>query len=161
MRQLLSYLVFVGVPFAGLLGVLRLGQKLDAPTAVHGAYAVQPMAASGLVCYRYLLTGGDSTIHLTQSGEQLAGTLGPNGDVNLLGTLSGADLSLKGVISPGGTPRHVACPVGDSVRVTARVSRWGQLKRLDAQLWTATTAQGPAVAFMAARPRRYERRRHF
>jgi hypothetical protein len=125
MRHLLSYLLFVGVPFAGLLGILRLGQNLDAPTAVHGAYAVQPMAPTGLFCYRYLLTAGDSTIQLTQSGKQLVGGLGPDGDVNLTGTLSGADLSLEGVITPGSTPRHIACQEGDTIRVTARVSRWG------------------------------------
>ena len=71
MRHLISYLLFVGIPLAGLLGVLRVGQRIPAPRAVHGAWAVQPMAASGRVCTRYLLSDADSTLTITQSGRQL------------------------------------------------------------------------------------------
>ena len=35
-RHLVAYLLFVGIPLAGLLGVLRLGQGIRAPQAVHG-----------------------------------------------------------------------------------------------------------------------------
>ena len=101
MRHLISYLLFVGIPFCGLVIVLRLGEDTRAPAAVHGAYAVLPMASPGRVCHRYLLLGGDSTVRITQSGRQLTATLGPANDVILQGTLSGQEISLEGEILPG------------------------------------------------------------
>jgi hypothetical protein len=158
-RHLFSYLVFVGIPFAGLLLVLRLGQGVDAPIAVHGAYAVQPMAAAGMVCHQYLLTGADSTFRLMQSGRELSGTLGPLANVSVRGSLNGTDLTLEGEILPGTTPRHLACPVGDTLRVTAEVQRRGPVKRLEGRLWTSGCAECGAVGFTAARPRAYAGRR--
>jgi hypothetical protein len=159
MRQVLSYLLFVGVPLAGLLGVLRVGQRIEAPQAVHGSWAVQPMAASGRVCTRYLLSEADSTLVISQSGRQLSGSLGPGAEVGLRGSLTGNELSLEGVIEPGATPRHVACTEGDTVRLTARFSATREVRVLEAQLWSSACADCAAVAFTAARPREYHGRR--
>jgi hypothetical protein len=159
MRHLLSYLVFVGIPLGGLLGVLRLGQRVVAPIAVHGSYAVLPMAPSGMACQAYLLGRGDSTVMLYQSGRQVTLKLGPSADVTLRGALIGTDLALEGVIEPGTTPRHVACPAGDTIRVTARVHRDGPLKRLQATLSAPGCVECSPVSFVAARPRQYQGRR--
>jgi hypothetical protein len=159
MRHLVSYLLFVGIPLAGLLGVLRVGQGVEAPRAVHGAWAVQPMAPSGRACTRYLLAGADSTLAITQSGRQLSGKLGPNGEATLQGTLTGAELALEGVIQPGGALRHAGCTAGDTLRLAARLGRDGSLKRLDARLWSSGCPECGAVGFTAARPRGYQGRR--
>ena len=159
MRHLISYLLFVGIPLAGLLGVLRVGQRIPAPRAVHGAWAVQPMAASGRVCTRYLLSDADSTLTITQSGRQLTGALGPGAEVGLKGSLTGDEISLEGVIEPGTTPRHVACTEGDTLRLTGRVSATREHRQLEARLWTSACADCGAVEFRAARPREYHGRR--
>lgn len=159
MRHLLSYLLFVGIPLAGLLGVLRAGQGTKAPRAVHGAWAVQPMAASGRVCTRYLLMDGDSTLTITQSGRHLSATLGPERDVTLEGRLTGAELILEGVIHAGDTPRWVGCTSGDSLRLEARMSTDGRLRRLEARLRSSSCAECGPVGFAAARPHRYQGRR--
>ena len=159
MRHLLSYLLFVGIPLAGLLGVLKAGQGMAAPRAVHGAWAVQPMAAAGRVCVRYLLSGGDSTLSITQSGRQLSGTLGPDREVSLQGRLTGDELVLEGVIQPGDTLRWVGCAPGDTLRLEARLSAVGQFRRLEARLWSSSCAECGAVGFAAVRPQRYEGRR--
>ena len=159
MRHLLSYLLFVGVPLAGLLGVLRYGQRLPAPAAVHGAYAVQPMAATGRACQSYLLGGKDSSLMVLQSGRQLTLRLGPASDVTLDGTLSGSELTLMGVIEPGSTPRFAACSVGDTLRLTAHLTRAAQVKRLDAILSSSACPECTPITFVAERPRRYEGRR--
>ena len=159
MKILISYLLFVGIPLGGLLAVLRAGQGIHAPMAVHGAYAVQPMAPIGMACQAYLLNGGDSTVAIVQSGRQVTLRLGPTGDVTLNGTLSGETFWARGVIEPDATPRHVACPVGDTLRLTGRVSRLGRLKRLDATLMSVSCADCASVEFSATRPRQYAGRR--
>jgi hypothetical protein len=159
MRHLLSYLLFVGVPLAGLLGVLRVGQGIAAQPAVHGAWAVQPMAATGRVCTRYLLSDADSTLNISQSGRQLTGTLGPRADVAMRGVLAGEGVTLEGVIQPGSTPRHVACTAGDTLRLTARIAGTRGTRQLEARLWSSACSGCGAVGFTAARPREYHGRR--
>ncbi|HEY9507830.1 MAG TPA: hypothetical protein VIQ27_17855 [Gemmatimonadales bacterium] len=159
MRHLLSYLLFVGIPLAGLLGVLRVGQGLEAPRAVHGSWAVQPMAASGRVCTRYLLSDADSTLVISQSGRELTGTLGPGAEVGLKGALRGDQIALEGVIQPGATPRHVACTAGDTLRLTAKVFATRDARQIQGRLWFPSCADCGAVGFTAARPREYHVRR--
>lgn len=159
MRHLLAYLVFVGIPVAGLFGVLRVGQRIEAPMAIHGAYAVLPMAPSGFACYAYLLGGDDSTVTVTQSGRQVTVTLGPKGEVTLSGKLYGSDLAAEGVIAAGTTPRYVACPVGDTIRMTVQARREKRVKRLDASLLVAGCPECAPIGFVAVRPRQYEGRR--
>src|SRR5688500_17015679 len=107
MRHLLAYLLFVGLPLAGLYGVLHVGQRIAAPMAIHGAYAVAPTAPSAFACYAYLLGGADSSVTVAQSGRQVVVTLGPRREVDLRGRLQGSHLTAAGVIPPGATPRHV------------------------------------------------------
>jgi hypothetical protein len=159
MKHVLAYLVFVGIPLAGLFGILRVGQGIEAPMAIHGSYAVLPMAPSGFACYAYLLGGDDSTVTVTQSGRQVTVTLGPQGEVTLSGKLFGADLTAEGVIAAGTTPRYVACPVGDTLRMTVQAYREARVKRLDAKLFAAGCPECEPFGFQAVRPRHYEGRR--
>src|SRR5512134_1962581 len=159
MRHLLAYLVFVGLPLGGLYAVLRVGQRIDPPRAIHGSYAVAPMAPVGFACYAYLLGSEDSTVRVAQSGRQVIVTLGPKSEVTLRGTLQGAALTAEGVIQPGTTPRYLACPAGDTIRMTLQARREELVKRLDATLVVAGCPECPPVGFVAVRSRRYEGRR--
>jgi hypothetical protein len=159
MRHVISYLLFVGVPLAGLLGVIRVGQGIEAPLAVHGAWAVQPMPAPVRVCTRYLLSGADSSLTISQSGRALTATLGPASEVALRGVLDGDELALEGVIQPGATPRHVACTVGDTLRLEARVSRAAPFRELEAGLWFSACSECGPTEFTVARPNAYHKRR--
>lgn len=158
-RHLLAYLVFVGIPLAGLLGVLRVGQGLEAPMAIHGSYAVVPMAPSGFACYAYLLGGPGPNLRVSQSGRQVTVTLGPTGNITLSGNLIGSNLTAEGVVPPRTTPRHVACPVGDTIRMTVRARREVDLKRLEATLLVAGCPDCAPIGFVAVRTRRSDERR--
>ena len=159
MRHLISYLLFVGIPLTGLLGVLQIGRGIRAPRAVHGSWAVVPVAAWGRVCTRYLLSEADSTLTISQSGRQLSAALGPRGEVALRGVLTGDRLSLEGVIQPGATPRNVDCTAGDTLWLSARVAAAGETRRLHARLWSSACAECSPVGFTAARPFHYHGRR--
>lgn len=66
MKSLLLYLGLVGLPLAGLLGILHLGSRLEAPPAVGGAWAVTAAPGAAL----------PDTLHLSQSGVHLSVTAG-------------------------------------------------------------------------------------
>lgn len=161
MRHLLAYLLVVGGPLLGLLGVLRLGQDIRAPMAVHGAYVIRVAEADSVTpssCLRYLFSGTDSTLQITQSGAQLVATLGPEKNVALRGALIGDSITLAGSIDAASLPDSAACAPGDSLRLLGLASRDLDLKRFDG---TATTgcATCVAVRVTAHRPRGYAGRR--
>jgi hypothetical protein len=148
-RHLLAYLLFVGLPFTGLLGVMRLGQSIRAPQAVHGEYAVTRLDSAD-PCQSFLLSG-DSSLTLAQSGRQVTGTLGRTGSVTLRGTVTGSELTLAGVLPPGATPSRAGCPVGDTVRITGLARRAPDHGRLDATLRFTRCADCPPAGFSATR----------
>lgn len=162
MRHVLAYLLVVGGPLLGLLGVLRVGQGIRAPMAVHGAYVLQVADSASLrpqPCLRYLLSGTDSTLHIAQSGAQLVGTLGPEKNVALRGALDGDSLRLTGAIDAASVPDSVACAAGDSLYLAAHASRNETVKRMDGTVATGACAACRAIGISAERPRGYAGRR--
>jgi hypothetical protein len=148
-RHLVAYLLFVGVPFTGLMGVLRLGQGLRAPQAVHGIYAVS-LGESAATCPAVLLSG-DSSLTLAQSGRQITATLGRAGAVTLRGTVSDSVLSLTGVVPRGAAPSSAGCPAGDTLRLTGLARRTQGPGRIDGTLRFTRCADCPPAAFGAVR----------
>ena len=148
MRHLLAYLLFVGIPLAGLLGVLRLGQGIRAPQAVHGHYAVTHLESAG-ACQAYLLSG-DSSLTMTQSGRQVTATLGRAGGVILRGSVDGSTLTLAGVV-PAALPRQAACPVGDTVRLVGQARRGPDHGHLDGTLTFLRCPDCATTGFQAVR----------
>jgi hypothetical protein len=152
MRHIVAYLLFVGGPLLGLLGVLRVGRGIDAPMAVHGTYAVVPHDSSLPGCYRYLLAANDSTLRLRQSGAQLTATLGPEQEVVLRGALTGEHVRLGGVIEAVAAD-SVSCREGDALRVTARVIRDARSTRLDGELEASGCTECGPMRITGTRPR--------
>ncbi|HET7425365.1 MAG TPA: hypothetical protein VFJ92_17505 [Gemmatimonadales bacterium] len=147
MRHLLAYLVFVGIPFAGLMGVLRLGQGIRAPQAVHGRYAVTHLESAG-TCQAYLLSG-DSSLTMTQSGTQVTASLGRAGAVTLRGHVEGSTLTLAGVVPV--LPPQAACPAGDTVRLVGQARRAPDHGHLDGTLAFLRCADCSTTEFHAKR----------
>lgn len=113
MKSFLTYAVLVGVPGAGLLGILNAGQSLRAPHAVGGEWRVEAGALAG------------TTLRVEQSGEHLslvvpgAAVRGERGEVrlparSLRGRIRGDTVTVRG---PGGfLPGSHACTAdGDGV----------------------------------------------
>ena len=73
-KHLVQYLALVGLPFLGLLGVLRIGRDMIAPMAVHGRYTVAVIGGTGGPCLGELLA--DSALVVSQSGERIEVRLG-------------------------------------------------------------------------------------
>jgi hypothetical protein len=144
-KHLIQYLALVGLPFVGLLGVLRMGRDMTAPMAVHGTYTVAAVGGTGGPCLRDLLA--DSTLAITQSGGRIEIRLGARA-VRLHGHLTGDRLAASGEL-----PATGACPAGEPVRLEGLATRVVRQIRLDAQLRAECTACG-SITVEASRPRR-------
>ncbi len=106
MKSLFTYIVLVGVPGAGLLGILHAGRGLKAPHAIGGEWRVEGGALAG------------AALRVQQSGEHVVLEVPRRaGHVRLRGRLRGDTLEARG---PGGflPGSHACTPVQDG---TARL----------------------------------------
>ncbi|HEX8670613.1 MAG TPA: hypothetical protein VF710_01940 [Longimicrobium sp.] len=99
MKSLLTYVMMVFIPIAGVLGVLHAGRDLRAPHAIGGEWRIGagPLAGSSFV--------------VQQSGEHLSFVLPVKGGIQMRGRSRGDTLELRN----GGLPitRTEMCdPVG-------------------------------------------------
>lgn len=69
-----AYLILVVIPILGLAGVLRIGGKLIAPSAIGGHWKMQANAPSlaPLPCAGFMATMRDVDFTISQSGKYLA-----------------------------------------------------------------------------------------
>lgn len=89
MRAVFLYLVLVGFPVLGILGLLRVGQTLSAPSSLAGRWNAQLGVPTSLVS-----SAGDPLIHpgatilsITQSGPQVLLTFDDIQKQPLIGTV--------------------------------------------------------------------------
>jgi hypothetical protein len=143
-KHVFQYLLLVGVPFVGLLGVLRVGRDLTAPMAVHGDYHAGRMDSDGGPCPRTLLA--DSTLTITQSGGRIEVLVGAHA-VRLSGRLEGDRLSASGEL-----PAADGCPAGERVSFEAQATRTAGRVTLEGRMQAECAACGSA-RFDATSPR--------
>jgi hypothetical protein len=138
MRSIFLYPLLVGTAIAGIIGLLRIGERLTAPVSIGGAWslALDPTAASDQAC-RELSTGFNQRIMtVSQSGLYLRVTFDNPEPIVLAGEIH--ELLLT-----------AASQVSDEIQVQARVDRQADPDRL---LGTITSKQCHApVAVTAAR----------
>lgn len=135
MKSFLTYLVLVGFPAAGLLGILHVGRGLDAPRAIGGEWRIAAGPLAG------------STFIVQQSGEHLSLVLPVGGGIQLRGKSRGDTLRLR---HPGAAITHAeACsPVqGTTLRAVLDLSAGLRMKGAA----TVGGAGCPAVPFEAER----------
>lgn len=83
LKSFFTYLVLVGFPAAGLLGILHVGRGLHAPRAIGGEWRIASGPLAG------------STFDVQQSGEYLSLVLPVDGGIELRGKSRGDTLELS------------------------------------------------------------------
>jgi hypothetical protein len=94
MRSLLLYLLLVGIPAAGVAGILRAGAGLEAPASVGGQWTldVAPSAADPRC------EPAPGTLTISQSGVHLDAALRPGGEARLRGEMRGDTIILASMV---------------------------------------------------------------
>lgn len=98
---IIAYVLLVGLPILGLLGVLRKGHTLTAPISIDGTWKVTADAArlAALPCGKSL-AASDLALAISQSGGNFVLSL-PNGPKSIAaGSIDGT--SLKASVVPSG-----------------------------------------------------------
>lgn len=115
----LAYVFLVALPITGLVGILRSGQSLKAPTSIDGAWSVQATATRGTSssCMSALGLDPDTRVTISQSGKNFAINSGKTAGTGLIeGT------TLQASLRPAGTlPAAANCGGDGSVLLTATV----------------------------------------
>ena len=90
----IAYILLVGLPLLGLVGVLRSGRSLTAPFSVDGAWKLDAGAAhaSAAPCADFLLSVSNSSVSISQSGTSLVIGLGGK---TTTGTLAGETIKAQ------------------------------------------------------------------
>lgn len=127
-RLVISYVLLVGIPLLGVVGILGAGRRLTAPISVAGSwdFQIDPSATQARSCVAGLGFTHPTLLEISQSGQYLTLTLNSQPKVGLQGTLQGkavaanlispveascdgtAGLSLSAEINPKAVPRSMS-----------------------------------------------------
>ncbi|HEX5634746.1 MAG TPA: hypothetical protein VFX50_15995 [Gemmatimonadales bacterium] len=123
-RAALSYALFVGLPLFALLGVLEAGERLRAPMAVHGHYALELewMEGASDACLAGLFRRS-TALEVAQSGRRVELRVSNAPELVLYGVIDTSSLAAVGRLSRAAVRRAPACLRGDTVRIEAEVLR--------------------------------------
>lgn len=92
---LIAYILLVGLPLLGLVGVLRAGRRVSAPISVDGAWKLESASAISLSqpCAKSIASLQDSTMAISQSGRSLVLTLNSGANATGQGVIEGTAIS--------------------------------------------------------------------
>jgi len=149
---ILSYILLVGLPIAGLVGVLKSGRKLTAPVSVDGLWHLQVDSdrLAALPCGKALAESPDTALAISQSGKNFTLTL-PNGPKS---TASGAldGTALQASIAPSADwSAQSGCGNGRELSLIATVDTKADPRTLTGRLSINNCPSCDAVEIRAVR----------
>lgn len=89
LKTIFLYIVLVGIMFAGLLQILHIGEKIEAPVDVNGNWQIdyQFVKLFKTACVPIYFTHKDPEILIEQSGKQLVLSFNDYSKTKMIGTL--------------------------------------------------------------------------
>jgi len=134
MKSLLIYLAMVGLPLAGLFGILRAGSRLDAPHSIGGSWRMQAPAPPG-------------DLELSQSGVHVVVEMG---GVRMRGEVRGDSL-VASAPPAAGAPGAVPCGAHLGRDLRARIDRAAEPDRVTGVVEVPGRADCPSSTVRAVR----------
>jgi len=111
----IAYILLVGLPLLGLVGILKSGRRLAAPFSVDGAWKIESGASRppASPCGNFLSSVSNAPLSISQSGKSLVVTL-RGGTKTTTGTLDGKTVRAQfaGTVRSG-TDKSGAAECGD------------------------------------------------
>lgn len=146
-----AYVLLVGVPLLGLLGILRAGQRLAAPFSVGGTWNLEddltPLAGSA--CKGTFANVSQPFFAISQSGSQLTFTLNNTEQTVLPGTIRQNTVTMGSESAAGDASSDCTHP--QAIRFQAALSQQGPQRLLTGTLSIAGCPDCPALPFRAVR----------
>lgn len=95
MKTVLIYVVLVGAPLLGLLGILRAGERIVPPHHLGGEWVLDPAfaAAARAACPELVFPAAGPALDVSQSGTRAVLTLNDSAGTVLDATLEGSALA--------------------------------------------------------------------
>ncbi|HXJ92588.1 MAG TPA: hypothetical protein VMT20_06860 [Terriglobia bacterium] len=150
-RLIAAYVLLVGAPLLGLLGILRSGQRLAAPASVGGTWNLEgdlaPLAGSR--CAAAFANISQPFFAISQSGSRLTFTLNNPEQTTLPGTMRQNAVTMGSESSREEASGDCAHP--QAIRFQAALSRQGPQRSLTGTLTVAGCPDCPALPFRAVR----------
>lgn len=115
-RFIVAYILLVGLPLAGLVGVLRAGRHLAAPISIEGTWTLEAGAnrAAGQPCDQAVASLLNSSLVVSQSGKTLELTLNGISKTVVSGELHGREFRAS-------LGARAGCPADQLVTLMASV----------------------------------------
>ena len=128
MRAILLYVILVGVPVLGIVGLLRVGQRVSAPISLAGKWSAQltPPNPQDLAGNNSLLRPGPTNLKISQSGTHLLLSFEDEQNTTLVGNIQDETIN---AVRRGATETHKSEGT-TSVNLNARVDRHTDPDRL-------------------------------
>jgi hypothetical protein len=149
---IIAYILLVGLPIVGLVGVLKTGRSLRAPISVDGVWQVQadPVQVAALPCGKTLAYTPETALAISQSGKNFTLTLinGPKSTGS--GVLDGTALKAS-VVSSAGWSDEGACGNGRELSLVATVNPKADPRSLSGMLSVNNCPSCASVEFHAVR----------
>jgi hypothetical protein len=144
----IAYVLLVALPITGLIGVLRSGRNLKAPTSVDGVWRVQADATKVALsaCVSALGLDPDTPVAISQSGKNFAISGVKAGGT---GVIEGT--TLHAALRPAGGPPSANCAGEGSVALTVTVDAKADPRVMSGVLSVAGCPLCEAVEFHAVR----------
>lgn len=147
MRAAFWYLVFVGLPCLGLFAILRIGEQIEPPRAVHGRYAVTYDSSGTGSCLTALADSSAATFSVSQSGPHLEIALG---SLEFVGAIVGDSIRAAAVVS-NANRREPPCNSSPTVQLVATLTRADADVRLPGEITFAGCESCAPLPFRAVR----------
>jgi hypothetical protein len=151
-RFFVSYVLLVGLPLLGLVGVLGAGRNLKAPVPVGGTWDFQAdlNAANAQSCLASLGLGRAIALEISQSGRNLTLTLGTLPKVTLQATLDGTELSTD-LTSPASSRVEGGCTDAAGLSLKAEVGPKADPQVISGALSISSCPSCGSISFRAVR----------
>ncbi len=109
----IAYILLVGLPLLGLVGILKSGRRLAAPFSVDGDWKIESSHPAVSSCGNFLSSVSNAPLSISQSGKSLVVTL-RGGTKTTTGTLDGKTVRAQfaGTVRSG-TDKSGAAECGD------------------------------------------------
>ena len=126
-KPVLLYLVLVGIPVLGILGLLQVGQTLSAPISLAGTWSAHLDAPNGnSIAGNHLLHAGPTVLNISQSGPQVTLAFNDDQKTTLVGNVRAMDINAVGSGQDGATGKSATT----SIYLTAKLERQTEPARL-------------------------------